>query len=108
MKNMENKNGENKMKKIDANRLSDAIGEIDESLIAEYETKKDFRAYRIRMRTRIIAAAASVAIVVAAVPLTLHFMRPHDADDIPPQETTAPDMRTISPRTISRTTAFSR
>lgn len=43
------------------------------------------------MRTRIIAAAASVAIVVAAVPLTLHFMRPHDADDIPPQETTAPD-----------------
>lgn len=44
MKNMENKNGENKMKKIDANRLSDAIGEIDESLIAEYETKKDFRA----------------------------------------------------------------
>ena len=40
MKNMENKNGENKMKKIDANRLSDAIGEIDESLIAEYETKK--------------------------------------------------------------------
>ena len=91
MKNMENKNGENKMKKIDANRLSDAIGEIDESLIAEYETKKDFRAYRIRMRTRLIAAAASVAIVVAAVPLTLHFMRPHDADDTPPQETTAPD-----------------
>ena len=91
MKNMENKNGENKMKKIDANRLSDAIGEIDESLIAEYETKKDFRAYRIRMRTRIIAAAASVAIVVAAVPRTLHFMRPHDAADIPPQETTAPD-----------------